>query len=460
MMILSLNGVFLRILVTVKFFICGAVAPQISLMYEILHTNVMEIDTVKLRSPEIDEGMAYFLEQQCILKQGIELSTGEVLYELTTGNLEGSYDSRIMFKVCREDWIVTPGGKLELVPCKPFVVVECSWHKFFHGQNVYGNPTDFQALARLFVDSLGVIMGSDHELFHAADRWQVCRVDWAEMFFLTPAAQREFFRAFRDVHFPRRAAKEARYDTALHYPGAFTTVRIYGKGAEFKLHGAAVLRRGLFRRQQRLNGQTLGSCPVDAVVNPAVVASLDDYKYIEFIVKAIQRLADNRLRVEVQINADKLRYDFKGKYPFVSEITDDYLMKIYQDQIYKLMKEGRSEMETVRTYDRVKARLNDVYGGRSANILMAFWMQMSSRGEEATRAEYSRAQFYRSRKKLVDAGVSWHATNVFIVDQDTALPRYFQPFSFDSRCCVGKVSPRSIFSFCPVEQQDRFKVAA
>jgi II/X family phage/plasmid replication protein len=164
--------------------------------------------------------------------------------------------------------------------------------------------------------------------------------------------------------------------------------------------------------------------------------------------------------VEVQINADKLHHDFGGRYPLVSEITDEYLINIYREQVFKLLKEGKTEMETVRTYDAVKKRLNIRYGARTANILLSFWMQMSARGETVAKAEYSKSQFYANRKRLIDAGISWHATDVFIVDQDTALPRDFLPLPGDARHCVGSVSNRSIFNFCPVEQSRIFKQAA
>jgi II/X family phage/plasmid replication protein len=404
----------------------------------------MAVDTVKLRSPTIDEGTAVALERMCILRQGILLSTGEIMYEITTGNLEGSYDSRIMFRVMREDWVMS-NGKLMQVACKPFLLVECSWHKFFYGQNVFGNPVDFHILADMFVNFLGEIMTGDYEVFSEAVNWEVRRVDWAEMFILSKAAQREYFRSFRDVHYPRRQKKEARYATAIHFPGSFTTFRAYSKGPEFLEHGASVVRRAL-------TALKLAKARVANAGKGGVVLSTDDSKWINRKVCALQRLADNRLRVEVQINADKLRYDFGGRFPRVSEITDDYLIKVYDDQVFKLFKEGRAEMETVRTYDRVKARLNFVYGKQCANALLAFWMQFSARGEDAVRAEYSRSTFYYNRKKLIDAGVSWNSTDVFIIPQDTALPRDFVPLSTNGRRCIGGVSSHSIFSFCPVEQ--------
>jgi len=401
------------------------------------------IDTVKLRSPSIDEGTAWALEQLCILRQGVRVESGEVLYEITTGELDGSFDSRIMFKVMREDWVAV-GPTVRQMPCEPFVLVECSWHKFFYGQNVHGNPHNFPMLADLFVNLLGEIMAGDHEIFHDASKWEVRRVDWAEMFRVSPAGQKEFFRMFRDVQYPRKAKKAARYATAVHFPGT-ATFRAYSKGPEFALHGAAVLRRAL---QAVLMAEKRRAAPA----SESVVLSAQEERVLRRKVRAVQKLADYRLRVEVQINAKKLQYDFKGRYPKVSEITDDYLISVYKDQVFKLFKEGKAEMETVRTYDQVKARLNQCYTKKSANALLAFWLQYSVRGEEAVKAEYPKRTFYFNRGRLVKAGVSWNSTDVFIVPQDTALPRDFIPMPDDPRRSSGRVSANSVFRFCPVEQ--------
>lgn len=408
----------------------------------------MGIDTVKLRSPEIDEGTAVFLERQCILRSGKDLATGEILYEMTAGQLEGSWDSRISFKVCREDYILNKSGKPEKAPCKPFVLLEFSIHKFFYGQNVYGNPIGFQERCRLAINLIGEILGSDHGMFHHAAKWQVRRVDWAEVFRLTPAAQEEFFRALKNTSFPRRAKKEAKYATAVHFPGKFYTFRIYSKGPEFKAHEYPRLRHSLLAFQMAKERSKPAN--VNAETGHTTRCLNIDYKWIEKRLAALQRLANNRLRFEVQINADKLHHDFAGRYPLVNEITDNYLQTIYQDQVFKLLKEGKTDMETVRTLDRVKTRLNDLYGKRSANTLLAFWMALAARGEAIVKPDYSESQYYANRKKLVDAGISWHSSDVFIVPQDTALPRDFRPLIADPRRCTGSVSANSLFNFCPV----------
>lgn len=414
----------------------------------------MGIDTVKLRSPTISEGLAVYLHNLSILKTGIDLFTGEVLYEITNGELEGSWDSRISFKVMRKDW-VSISGRVELVDCDPYILVEASLHKFFYGQNVFGQIEGFQDRCALFINLLGELfgikesdrLGHPQEALPSAARWQVRRVDWAEVYQLTPVAIGEFFRGINHCRFPRRSKKSAKYGiNSVHFPGSHTTLRLYHKGPEFKEHEIGRLRKALRLYHQAQNADFLKSCNWSA----PVPGSGNYHHKVERKLKAMQRLADNRLRVEVQINAEKLSYDF-GHFPLVSEIDDDYLRKVHDDEVFKLLREGKAEMETVRTHDQVKARLNRVYGSRSANVLYAFWVQMATRGEEVAQQEYSRSQFYSNRRKLVDAGVAWLSSDVVIVANETALPRDFIPMRMSPRLCRAPVSNASVFNQCPIE---------
>jgi II/X family phage/plasmid replication protein len=396
----------------------------------------MGIDTVKLKSPPIDEGTATFLERQCVMKQGIDLKSGEILYEFTTGDLEGSYDSRISFRVMREDYVLNKSGRPELVPCKPYILTEASFHKVFFGQNIYGNPIDFQSLCARFIDVLGVLLCDDGMLLPAAKRWEVRRVDWAEVYRLSPEAVSEFFRGISHCKFPRRSKKSAKYGTnAVYFPGKTTTVKLYHKGPEFKEHDQARMKRAL--NQWRFNAFPY-SWQYD-----------DNYRWVDRKLKSLQRLANNRLRVEVEIHADKLNFDYGNRFPLVSEVTDDYLKKVHDTEIFKLLKEGKSEMETVRNNEAVLNRLNAIYGHKSANSLYAFWVLMSAQGEDMAINQYSKSQFYSNRKKLVDAGVSWFGSNVYILPEQTALPKDFQPVRQDPRRCDLPVRNDSVFNLCP-----------
>ena len=61
-------------------------------------------DTIVLKSPEIDTDTVSKLLQFCRLSEGIDIFTGELLYTFTSGELEGSYDYRIRFKVDNTEW--------------------------------------------------------------------------------------------------------------------------------------------------------------------------------------------------------------------------------------------------------------------------------------------------------------------------------------------------------------------
>ena len=413
------------------------------------------IDTVKLRSPAIEDQLAERLENLSILKQGIDLFTGEELWNITTGELDGSYDSRISFRVLREDWECDRNGTPQLKPCPPYIMVEASWPKVFHGQNVYGVIENFQDSAEWFIDVLQRLFGLNDDELPYAKHWEVRRVDWAEMFDLHPTAIADFFRCFSQCKFPRRHRNTAKHgDHSMHFPGSTTTLRLYHKGPEFKEHDQARLKQSFlkyFRERFELMKQE------------------DLYKLTNKKIAALQRLANRRLRCEVQINARKLQDDFaellqkegKGRrHPKVSEITDEYLMNIYHTEMVKLLKEGKSEMDTVRDRDTVRNRLIAVYGKRSAQSLLAFWMNMAGQGEDLTKGMYSESQYYSNRKKLMDAGVSWHASNIYILPPQSLLPVDFQPLRDSARICKFPIRHGSLLSICPTEYQEAIKLAA
>lgn len=412
----------------------------------------MGLDTCKFRSPKIQSDLAAYLEQQCIQKSGIHLGSGEVLYEFTSGELLGSWDSRISFRILREEWI-SNGKGIQQVPCQPYIEVEASVHKFFAGQNIYGAPTGFQISAFWFLKQVFGRLGvniSDHKQDHENSArlpsfwdWFVCRVDVAEVYQLVPAAITEFFRSINHCKFPRRSAKAAKYGTnAVYFPGSYTTLKLYHKGPEFKEHDKLRIKNALMLHiKEEMQKVNFVNSDHEREVFQRWLA------WREKKLSALQRLADNRLRVEVEIHADKLQHDFEHlkRLPKISEITDQYINSIHDAEVFKLLREGKTDMETVRTYDKVKARLNNLYSARTANSLFAFYSQMSLRGEEVTKAEYSESQFYSNRKKLVDAAVSWHSTDMYLVPQETALPDGFAPVRGNLRLCIAPMRQRSVF---------------
>lgn len=365
----------------------------------------MALDTVKLRSPALSEEIASRIEAQLVLRQAIDGPTGEVLYSLTAGTLEGSWDSRVSVRVSREEWVssrrLSDPKRVDTVlrPCAPYVLVEGSVHKALLGHNLYGGPCDFSSSCRWFTSHLAARLGCS--LPDAAE-WQVRRVDWAEVFELPYAAIEEYVHGLNNAAFPRR--KVSRYaDESLFCPGTTSTVKVYHKGPEFSKHDYRRLRR-------RVPGAEL--------VN-------------------LQNRANELLRVEVAVKARKLDDDF-GHPPTVGEVTEAYLLTVYDREVARLLREGSSTMKTVRKHHEVRDRLYEVYEPRLAGVLFGTWLQLAALGEKVTREKLSRATFYRQRKQLQDAGVAWHGGDVRIVEVASVLPADFSPVRSDPRRVAGE----------------------
>ena len=378
----------------------------------------MAIDTIRLRSPAISETLAVQIEQHCILRRGINLASGEVLYEITSGDLRGSWDARIMVKVKREEYETASTGRPRLVDCEPYIILECSAHKVMMGHNIYGGPTGFRDTCATVIDLLEFLL---HVELPAAFTWLVHRVDWAEVYRLPFAAVQEFFEGIYTIQFPRRNKSVSKHGShSIHIPGTTTTVKLYHKGPEFYEHDSKRLKGylALYRAHTHKH-------------EPPELAT----RWVNRKISALQRLANNRLRAEVGINSEKLDYDF-GHRPQVHEVTDDYLKGVHDKEIMRLLKEGKSDMETVRKHRDVSRRLNTHYGDITGNRLYGFWLQMTTNGEEEVKRRVKRSQFYANRKALMQAAVSWHGTDVVIIANDTALPKDFRPLRTDPRVCT------------------------
>jgi II/X family phage/plasmid replication protein len=374
----------------------------------------MAYDTIKIKSPPFDRTIMNRILDKCILRSGVNLSTGELLYELYTGgDLLGSWDSRISLKAKDEDYVIDENGHARLQKCEPYLMLEASVHKISLGHNVYGGPTDFQKAASDLVVLVEKLL--EIELL-PANLWTVHQVDVANVYNLCKSACKQFFDCMQLVNFPRRKKNAAKYDMSVYFPGKTTTVKFYHKGTEFKAHDYSRLRNYFKDLFSHMYG-----------------ADIKNTERVEKKLQALQRLADKRLRVEVAIHSDKLQYDF-GKNPTVAELTDAYLERLHDHEVERILREGKQGMDTVRTTDAVLTRLETHYGGSIALRLYGFWQMMCEKGDEKTKTKYKRTVFYRNRKQLEDVGVSWLGSNIVIVAGDSLI-HDFTPMRVDRRFC-------------------------
>jgi len=415
-----------------KFSASRAVTPRMSLMSETAASEaqqLMGLDTVRIKSPYMALDVVDKVCAQGVSYRQIHNETGEKLWEVTRTSLQGSYDSRIMVKPMYEDCSKSKSGKPEWHPSPPYLIVECSLPKAMHGQNMYGVIADLpqacENLRALLQQLLGV------ELPHTG-KWTVQRVDWSENFRLPYQAVQEFFEGIYHVAFPRR--KMQKYgNEAIFVPGTTTTIKLYHKGPEFERNDRKrlyVVLRGMFQQNRAKDA------PADWA-----------HRQASRKVAALQRLANGRLRAEVEVHAEKLDYDF-GHKPKVHEVTTAYLEGVFDKEISRLLREGRDGVQIVRTSLAVRDRLEAHYALELAGRLHGFWLGLATHGEDDMKTRSTRPTFYRRRKQLVDVGVSWLATDRQLIErQGQTLPADFSPVRADPRRCTCLVRERPAFDY-------------
>lgn len=369
------------------------------------------LDTVKVRSPYLSEVTARRIERALDTRRGVHNDTGEVFYELTAGDLAGDFDHRVSLRVRREEWVTSRvprspaagrwvgASRSVLRPSQPYVELEGSVHKALLGHNVHGGPDALLAACAWLLDDIGRRLGV--ELPEAA-LWLARRVDWAECYRLPAAAIPVYLRGLMCAEFPRRKVRRDDYE-GLTAGGFSTAVKLYHKGPEFD-------KRDLRRLRDHL--------PEDDLF-------------------ALRGLAAVTLRAEVGIKARKLDADFDGL-PRVGLVRDDYLTQLHDLEVERLVRDGSSQLRTVRTHAEVKARLHEVYPRRLANTLFGSWLQLAALGEDAVKRDSAARTFYRHRKLLLDAAVSWHGADVGVVDGGSIVPADFAPVRRDPRRVTGE----------------------
>jgi II/X family phage/plasmid replication protein len=362
------------------------------------------LDTVKIKSPELPAEILDRISEQLQTRMTVENATGNVVTEFTSGMLQGSFDHRTRVEVCTSELRVIPGkktrnGKPELytAPCS-HIIIEGSVHKAMQGVNIQGGPDDPRASVRWYVNMISEGLGV---ALPDGDAWEWQRLDWAECFDLGSfEACREFLSAMRLAKFPRRNICNFGNETIGFY-GTTTAWKAYHKGPEFYEHDRKRLRH---------------------VLSPDVLQVLQD-------------LANGIIRVETSIKLKKFKADFGGK-ALVKEVAMEYVLRVFDLETVRVIRESEQEMNTVRQARDVRKRLQDVYGDTRGSYLYAVWNTFSSLGEEEVRSSISRPTFYRHRKLLQDAGVSWFGGDVVIAT--SAIPEGFSLRRSDPRRLTGE----------------------
>jgi len=394
------------------------------------------IDTLKLKKRLLDEGEADAVEQKC--ETLLRLTTdGEIRFKFVNGMLPGSWSTNIAINVHRQEWrrypSIRPGQKAEsrLVDCgwgfdenglpqpRPYLTIEGSVHKALCGHNVHGGPLEPLPAAAWYIDYVCGLLGVDPgEL----EQWFCQRIDSAECWnFGTYEAVQEFIHSMRVARYPRRQP-HLYGDTGVLFGSTNVATKFYHKGAEFQKHDFKGVREvsGLGRAEELL-------C-----------------------------LGNGILRTEISVKAKRLKEvadksaGYGNDMPVV-QLKREWLEALHDNEVSRIVHEGKADMNTVRTHAAVNDRLRSVYGdvnGR-AELLFGVWMQLAALGEDAYKQTVPARTFYRQRKQLTEAGVSWLGADIGVL-QTNVIPLDFS-FRRDSPFRMREEAPEVRAALAPYE---------
>jgi hypothetical protein len=204
-------------------------------------------------------------------------------------------------------------------------------------------------------------------------------LDVAEVYALDYAACEGYVRGLSMADYPRRKIFCYGFETVF-FPGSTSAIKVYHKGPEFTKYDRPRLRGVVFSE----------------------------------VLAALQWRANELLRVEVEIKARKLDTDFYGP-PTVGQLTESYITDFYDREVAKMLCEGETVSEIVCMFEAVLERLYGHYSLARVTALYGIWFCFLVYGEQVTKRKMKKPMFYRHRKELSEAGVSWHGFDVVIV---------------------------------------------
>ena len=226
-------------------------------------------------------------------------------------------------------------------------------------------------LKKLVENGYGIILPDLQE-------WYLQRIDIAICFDLCDNQKViRYIDNLRKCDYPRREGKAKDYRFGLEYPGQVSTLKIYNKLLEFRVHDISKLRKTDFNLEEYCN-----------------------------FVKGL-------VRFEVEIKKRKLSdlyrklYQKEVKNLKVLDFNYNELKEVWKCEFMKLLKMYESDLKIVSEEEAVKARLITLYGSVRGDRLFDFFMRLKVQGRDVVKKDVSKSKYYRNISLLSEAGVDF-----------------------------------------------------
>lgn len=340
------------------------------------------IDTVKIYCA-ISKELYTNIHNKSIVKSSIDLGQGEILYEITTGYLEGSYSSKLSVHTdcC---------GKYVSLEDNYYIEIEGSYHKITKGYNSHDGIYNLMYIVKGFIQ---LAENSYNIKLPPAENWYLQRVDIAKCYDIGNQKNVcEYINSLCHCQYARRNLKLYSND-GVYVPGTTTTLKIYNKLSDFKKHD-----------QKKFKGT--------------------DFKLINYI-----NHIDGFVRFEVEIKKKSLQKLVGKDIKNISVKSLEYkdLEKFWSDEFMKLLGMFEEDLKIVRGKETVKSRLLYLYGNAKGMRLFNFYCSIQMNGLDFVKKDMSSSVYYRNIKELKEARIDYSQMYEF----KEVSTYWFNPFEFE-----------------------------
>ena len=397
------------------------------------------IDTVIFITPKIPKQYIEKISRKFKIYNCFDCATGDLEYQVTSGNLEGSYDNKISVRVNSDQTLK----------------ISCSLHKLIVGHNIYSGSDDLRLQANILKKVLQDIFKIK---LPNTFTWTVKQIDYALVFDLGDQWQvKEYIASLREACYARRQI-QVYGNNGIHIPGKTTTVKFYNKYEEFKKHDHKKIEKLYYSKRENIKKKY--SYQTDN--------EIDEIKRKKLEKQELDAIPDNErpdillekskglIRIEVAIKTRKINDTFKktrykkqcerdyltaaAQFGNLAEETQYYLRRlkntnqvtireikineiknIWDKEVSKVIKENQIKDTIINTSTEVIKQLDDRYNKRTTSALYGFWTLLSTKGEEHAKNMYPNSTFYRYRDYLVKAGITWRNTDVKLIDNSNVI---------------------------------------
>lgn len=351
------------------------------------------IDTVCFLTPKIPQLYIDIIQKKLKVYSCVDVFSGELIYEFSTGSVSGSYDSSINIKINSDNTLK----------------VTCSIHKVVLGYNIaYGSDNLI-----LLSNCLKKILQKSFELkLPDVLTWQLMQIDYTLTFNLQSQENVEnYINSLKNVEYARREVKHYNNE-GIQARGATTVVKFYNKQKEFIEHD--------YKKIKKVAGQEKADELIDLCQGLLrVEISLRSRKIKQIFTRTVFR--KNRLKLYKQAIKDfglqsdyvQALYDTLNKNEVtLKDFNIEKIIKIWESEVLKVLKDRNCVL--VNKDNLVLDKLKSNFSTRKVSSLYSFWTLLSTRGDEYVKSMYKKQTFYRLRKDLIELGISWKDTNIYI----------------------------------------------